>query len=130
LTLAGSGATWKDPGKALGTPLYGFGLYFAERITKADEYAHAIQEGDPLPVSSGAEDLYAVLLCRVLGGRSNLVTTNEIERDKLRKDVFDGPYHSVFGDRVSSLGKPYKEVVVYDKDQTFPEYLLVYSRVY
>lgn len=131
LTLAGSGATWKDPGKACGVPLYGYGLYFAERITKADEYAHPIQEGDPLPVDPGHEStFYAVLVCRVLGGRSNLVTTNEIEREKLRKDVFDGPFHSVFGDRVSSLGKPYKEVVVYDKDQTFPEYLLIYSRQY
>lgn len=131
LTLAGSGATWKDPGKACGVPLYGYGLYFAERITKADEYAHPIQEGDPLPVDPGHEStFYAVLVCRVLGGRSNLVTTNEIEREKLRKDVFDEPFHSVFGDRVSSLGKPYKEVVVYDKDQTFPEYLLIYSRQY
>jgi len=130
LTLAGSGATWKDAGKASGTPLYGFGIYFAERITKADEYAAQVKERDPLPVSPDGRELFCVLLCRVVGGRTNLVTTNEIEREKLRSDVFDGPYHSVFGDRVSSLGKPYKEVVVYDKDQVFPEYLLVYSRSY
>ncbi|CAK0879595.1 unnamed protein product, partial [Prorocentrum cordatum] len=28
--LAGAGATWKEKGKAVGTPLYGFGVYFAE----------------------------------------------------------------------------------------------------
>lgn len=131
LTLAGSGATWKETGKPKGLPLYGFGLYFAECITKADEYAHPVQEGDLLPIEpDAASTLYAVLLCRVIGGRTNLVDTDEIKPDKLRTDVFDGPFHSVFGDRVSTLGKPYKEVVVYDKDQTFPEYLLVYSRKY
>lgn len=30
-----AGGTWKDPGALKGTPLYGFGFYFAERITKA-----------------------------------------------------------------------------------------------
>ena len=29
-----AGGTWKDPGALKGTPLYGFGFYFAERITK------------------------------------------------------------------------------------------------
>lgn len=33
--MAGTGATWKDSGASKGTPLYGFGFYFAERITKA-----------------------------------------------------------------------------------------------
>eukprot|EP00439_Symbiodinium_sp_Y106_P018623 s3689_g2.t1 len=110
LTLAGSGATWKE-GRAL-----------FKRCRQslgnapADEYAAQVKAGDPLPVSPDGRELFCVLLCRVVGGRTNLVTTNEIEREKLRSDVFDGPYHSVFGDRVSSLGKPYKEVVVYDKD--------------
>jgi len=120
--LAGTGATWKDPGGVRGTPLYGFGLYFAESITKADEYSSAIEEGE-----EGA-GFFCALVCRVLGGKSNLVTTNEIEVDKLRKEVFDGPFHSVFGDRVSSLGKPFREIVVYDKDQCYPEFLLIYQR--
>ena len=29
-----------------------------------------------------------------------------------RRDILDGPYHSVLGDRVVKLGKPYREVVV------------------
>ena len=34
LKLAGTGATWKD-GKEKGLPLYGYGAYFAECVTKA-----------------------------------------------------------------------------------------------
>lgn len=124
LNMAGTGATWKDTGVSVGTPLYGFGVYFAEKITKADEYSA------PIPPGEVGEGCHCAVLCRVIGGRTNIVTTNEIEVDKLRRDVFDGPYHSVFGDRVSSLGKPFREVVVYDKDQCFPELLLVYTRNY
>eukprot|EP00931_Biecheleriopsis_adriatica_P118756 TRINITY_DN94083_c0_g1_i1.p1 TRINITY_DN94083_c0_g1~~TRINITY_DN94083_c0_g1_i1.p1 ORF type:complete len:581 (-),score=99.33 TRINITY_DN94083_c0_g1_i1:68-1810(-) len=121
-TFAGTGATWKEAGQSKGTPLYGFGFYFAERITKADEYTQALPPGDP------HEGLQAVLLCRVIGGRTKVVTTNDIDVDGLRGSVFDGPFHSVFGDRVASLGKPYREVVVYDKDQCYPEFLLIYQR--
>eukprot|EP00913_Durusdinium_trenchii_P035703 g33408.t1 len=103
--MAGTGATWKDPGASKGTPLYGFGFYFAERITKADEYARPLEDGEH-------EGLYAVLLCRVVGGRTKVVTNNDINIDGLRGSVFDGPYHSVFGDRVTTLGKPYRGLVL------------------
>jgi len=123
LNLAGTGATWKDAGRDKGTPLYGFGIYLAEKITKADEYAKMIDKGEH-------EGLHCVLVSRVIGGHTNVVTTNEIEVKALRDAVFDGPYHSVFGDRVKSLGKPYREIVVYDKDQTYPEFMLIYARAY
>jgi len=42
--------------------------------------------------------------------------------------VLDGPYHSVFGDRVTKLGKPYREIVVYERSQVFPEFILFYRR--
>jgi len=133
LALAGTGNTWKEAGKTVGTPLYGYGIYFAERITKADEYSETLPQDDPLVASldaDGDQELYCVLVCRVLGGRTRVVTTNEFEIDKLKADVFEGPYKSVFGDRETILGKPYREVVVYDKDQCFPEFVIVYSRVY
>mmetsp|Transcript_32846 Transcript_32846/g.76405 ORF Transcript_32846/g.76405 Transcript_32846/m.76405 type:complete len:620 (+) Transcript_32846:68-1927(+) len=130
LNLAGTGATWKDPGSDVGVPLYGYGIYLAEHVTKADEYSEAIPADETvLPVLEDLE-FYTVLLCRVLGGRTNVVTTNEIEREKLKADVFAGPFHSVFGDRVVTLNKPFREVVVYDKDQCYPEFLLVYERRY
>lgn len=120
--LAGTGATWKDLDKDKGVPLYGFGIYLAERVTKADEYAQEISEGERYG------GMLALLVCRVVGGRTNVVTSNAIDTEKLRTDVFDGPYHSVLGDRVASLGKPYREVVVYDNHQVFPEFVLIYSR--
>lgn len=131
LSLAGSGSTWKDPGKDTGTPLYGYGIYLAEHITKADEYSEPIPPDDSIrPVDDPDVELHCVLLCRVFGGHTRVVTTNEFEVDKLRSDVFEGPFHSVFGDRVSTLGKPFREVVAYDKDQCYPEFLLVYTRYY
>merc|ERR1711862_1075088 len=100
--LAGSGATWKDPGKDKGVPLYGFGIYLAEHITKADEYARPIADAE-LGV-----DLCAVLVVKCVAGNVNVVTSNDIDTAQLRKNVFSGPHHSVLGDRVSSLGKPYR----------------------
>jgi len=124
LKLAGSGATWKDKGKEAGKPLYGFGVYCAESATKADEYASPIEEG--LPADIGC---CVLLVCRVLGGLCRVVDTNEFDTEELRRDVFDGPFHSVLGDRVTKLGKPFREVVVYDSAQVFPETLLYYRRL-
>lgn len=134
LAMAGTGATWKDPGKDIGTPLYGYGIYLAERITKADEYSGILEpeQAQTTPVVQIPEDagpeIFTALLCRIIGGRTNVVMTNEIEVEKLREDVFQGPFNSVFGDRVTTLGKPYREVVIYDKDQCYPEFLLMYTR--
>ncbi|CAE7181244.1 unnamed protein product, partial [Symbiodinium pilosum] len=124
LALSGTGATWKEPGEPKGSPLYGFGIYLAEMVTKSDEYA------DPLPDSEEDAGLHAMLVVRCVGGRSNVVETNEIDKDRLKREVFDGPYHSVFGDRVKTLGKPYREIIVYDKDQIYPEYLVLYERLF
>lgn len=123
LKMAGTGATWKSAGEKAGTPLYGWGVYLAERSTKADEYAEEITSG--LPIDIGC---HALLVCRAVGGLTRLVDTNEFDPDDLRTDVFDGPYHSVFGDREVKLGKPFKEIVVYDSNQIFPEFILYYKR--
>lgn len=123
LALAGTGATWKKNGEAKGNPLYGPGVYLTERITKADEYATPSRfERD--------QTLHSVLLCRTIGGRTNVLTKNEIDPLALQKAVFEGPNHSVLGDRVRELKKPYREIVVYDKDQVYPEYLITYVRLF
>eukprot|EP00927_Polykrikos_kofoidii_P040211 TRINITY_DN34415_c0_g1_i1.p1 TRINITY_DN34415_c0_g1~~TRINITY_DN34415_c0_g1_i1.p1 ORF type:complete len:527 (+),score=90.87 TRINITY_DN34415_c0_g1_i1:201-1781(+) len=124
LKLAGSGATWKDAGAKAGTPLYGFGVYLAESITKADEYATPITNG--LDIDIGC---CVAIVCRVVGGDTRIVDTNEFDVEELRKEVFDGPHHSVFGDRVRKLKKPFREIVVYDSACVFPEYLLYYKRI-
>lgn len=125
LKMAGTGATWKPDGGAVGSPLYGFGVYLAENSTKADEYSEPIQ--DSLPIDEGC---HCMLVCRVVGGLCRVVDTNEFNTNELRENVFDGPYHSVFGNRRAKLGKPYNEMVVYDSAQVFPEFLLYYRRVF
>lgn len=124
LNLSGTGATWKTDDKKVGLPLYGYGVYLAERITKADEYCDEIEEGLPSDIG-----LHAVLVCRVVGGLCRLVDTNEFDPAQLRADIFDGPYHSMFGDRIVKLGKPFREIVVYDNAQVFPEFILYYRRI-
>jgi len=122
LQHSGQGATWKQAGELKGTPLYGDGIYLAENITKADEYTRA---------STGkGEDsgLHAVLVTRVVGGRVNVVTEAHPEVEPLRRSHFEGKTDVVLGDRVVHIKKPYREVVAYDEDQVFPEYLLLYAR--
>lgn len=105
----GRGATYKR------RPLYGWGFYFAERSTKADEYAQD-------------QGTCTLLVCRVVGGRPLVVPRDSVSEAELQRDVVGGPHHSVLGDR-EALGKPYREIVVYDHNQVFPEYLLTYQRV-
>jgi len=124
LKLAGTGATWKTPGMESGQPLYGYGVYLAERSTKADEYAEEIHGG-----LKSDEGCHTMLVCRVVGGLCRVVDTNEFDADDLRRDILDGPHHSVLGDRVVKLGKPYREVVVHDNNQIFPEFILYYKRL-
>lgn len=126
MTLVGTGSTWKKDGGASGMSLYGSGVYFAERITKADEYVV------PMAASAAGEmgDLCSVLVCRVVGGRTKVCLKNEINAEALKAQVLSGPHHSVCGDRVKELKKPYREFVVYDRDQVFPEFLLTYVRTF
>lgn len=124
LSLAGTGSTWKDAGARKGAPLYGDGIYFAESITKADEYSEMVEAGQPYA------GCHTALVCRVLGGRAQWCDTDKIDPSLLQKQVISGPFHSVFGDRVAKLGKPFREMVVYDATQVFPEYVVYYRRLY
>ena len=68
--------------------------------------------------------LCCMLVVRATGGLARIVETNDFDPVALRRDIFDGPYHAVFGDRVKTLRKPYREMVVYDAPQLFPEFVL------
>jgi len=122
VALAGSGATWKHTGEGKGMPLYGNGIYLAERITKADEYAKP--EGPN-------RDHFCALVCRVVGGRSRIVTKNVSpgEVASLQEEVARGVCHSVVADRVTVLNKPFKEVVLYNTEQVLPEFVITYRRL-
>jgi len=101
--------------------LYGQGLYFAESSSKADEYA--TDDGGTY------KGLYAMLLCRVTLGKNYY--TDEVNVDtKMLEDMCRGPkatHHSVLGDREKARGT-YREFIVYDSAQAYPEYVIIYRR--
>jgi len=104
-------------GGSTGT-LYGKGIYLAESITKADEYA-----------KPGASGHFTVLLCRTLGG--NVRYTDEVEPDaeELVRDCIEGPYGCVLGDREKCRGT-YREFIFFDTEDVYPEYIIGYQRLY
>lgn len=102
-------------GSATGT-LYGPGTYFAESITKADEYAKADDD-----------DVHTVLLNRVVGGRVRYTDESSPDPVSLTEDVLHGEYHCVLGDREKCRGT-YKEFVVFASDQVYPEFIVTYRR--
>jgi hypothetical protein len=102
--------------------LYGPGLYFAESSSKSDEYAQADSDGL-------YQGLYATLLCRVVMG--NWLYNDEVRPDEqeLANNCLRGQYHSVVGDREKCRGT-FREYVVYDNDQAYPEFIVIYRRIY
>lgn len=118
LAIAQEDFSLEHAGSGAGT-MYGKGLYFAESSTKADEYA------DDEPGGHYA-NTRALLLCRVCIGKYHYVT----ERDPSAIQAFlDGEADSTVGDRATAVNT-YREVVIYDADQVYPEYLVLYSRLH
>jgi hypothetical protein len=127
-------------GSATGT-LYGKGTYFAESVTKADEYAkeakeHEARDSRSVPefeqelhrkIVSGAK-IYTVLLCRVTGGLVRYTDEAEPDSQKLTDEVLHGVYDSVLGDR-EACRQTFKEFVVFGSDQVYPEYIIHYARI-
>lgn len=116
-SICGGDFTMHLAGTATGT-LYGRGTYFAESITKADEYASPDPQGNCV-----------VLLCRVAGGRVLYTAEAEPDADKLQEMVQSGRYHAIIGDREKCRGT-FKEYIIFDADQVFVEYALFYKRDY
>mmetsp|Transcript_83703 Transcript_83703/g.194687 ORF Transcript_83703/g.194687 Transcript_83703/m.194687 type:complete len:543 (-) Transcript_83703:318-1946(-) len=116
-TICGSDFKLTFAGENTGT-LYGRGLYFAESVTKADEYAR--------PNSDGT---YAVLMCRILGGRVKYTDEVSPNVEALVQSVTEGPYDSVLGDRAKCRGT-FREFVIFDTEDVYPEYIITYKRKY
>jgi len=91
----------------------------AESSTKADEYAQHEQGGY-------YDNIFAMVLCRTCLGK--YYYTTERQPDAVNK-VKSGEFDSVFGDRAASV-KTFREMVVYDPDQVYPEYIVLYSRLH
>lgn len=104
-------------GSSTGT-LYGKGLYFAESITKADEYAKPNEQGT-----------FAVLVCRAIGGRVRYCADATPDPEELLHSCLSGPYDSVLGDR-EKLKNTYREFIFFDSEDVYPEYIIEYKRKY
>lgn len=101
-------------GSSTGT-LYGRGAYFAESITKADEYC------------KDEHGACTVLFCRVLGGRARYTDEREPDPVKLTADCVEGDFDCIIGDRVK-VSKTYREFVVFDTENVYPEYIITFKR--
>lgn len=99
--------------------MFGQGAYFAECCSKSDEYA---KDGDDL-----YDGIYALLLCRVVCGEMFHVTRSDIPA--IEEAMRSGMYDSVLGDREQSVGT-YREFVVFREAQIYPEYVVLYERLY
>lgn len=115
-SITGKGFKMKLAGEHTGT-LYGRGTYFAESVTKADEYGEANSHGQ-----------FTMLLCRVLGGRVKYTAESEPDPEALVSACIEGPFDCVLGDREKCAGT-YREFVFFDSEGVYPEYVLTYTRV-
>merc|ERR1712039_487438 len=100
--------------------LFGAGLYFAEHVSKSDEYAQQNKEGQ-----------FPIIVCRVTLGRMNYVPhqnpTTDPGINKLVDSCLKGDYHSVLGDRKKARGT-YREFIVYNQFQVYPHFIVWYKR--
>lgn len=109
-------------GSNVGTML-GNGLYFAEASSKSDEYAE-----DPEDDDSIYQGMYATLICRVVMGTTHVDVDRFPNPNRLTASVQRGQFHSVIGDREKVRGT-FREFVVFDSDQVYPEFVVIYRRL-
>jgi len=99
--------------------MFGPGAYLAEMSSKADEYASG---GD-----GEYEDQCCMLLCRAVLGE--LYYTTQPDQTAIADALLSGDYDAVLGDREAAVGT-YREFVVRRQEVLYPEYIIVYERVY
>jgi hypothetical protein len=124
-------------GSNVGT-LYGRGVYLAESVSKSDEYTEENEQGER-----------CLLVCRATLGLINYCDEPFPDVDKLvascppgnnlsgfdprlslgAAEVNPERYHSVCGDREKCRGT-FREIMVYDSAQVYPEYVVWYKREY
>lgn len=119
LSIAHNGFALNLAGSSGGN-MYGKGIYLAESCTKADEYARDEEMGGYY------NGVYALVLCRVCMGKMYYTNKRDPEAGDHTKD---GTHDSTCGDRAASADT-FREFVVYDSDQVYPEFLVFYARLY
>jgi len=98
--------------------LYGRGIYLAESCSKSDEYTQQNDEG-----------LRCMILCRATLGNVLYNDEKAPNVESLVRQCRRGTFHSVLGDREKTRGT-FREFIVYDDDQVYPEFTMWYKRVY
>jgi len=100
--------------------LYGAGAYFAESVTKGDQY-----------VAADVDGLFPMVINRVVLGHVKTVAEAVPKVEKLTDSWSVGEFDSICGDRTDIEGRwaGYREFVIYDASQSMPEYLVWYRRL-
>jgi len=97
--------------------MYGAGFYLAECTSKSDEYAKDSEDG-----------VCCLLLVRaVLGEVLHMTAGGAAVHAMIDAALKSGSYDSILGNREASVGT-YKEFVVYQEPQCYPEYVIRYKR--
>jgi len=100
--------------------MFGDGYYFVDSASKADEHSEDDKEG----YYSGH---YAMLLCRVLLGATGVLEGADLHAHE--KVGRDREFDSVVGYQEASDGT-FREFVVQERTQIYPEYAIIYERMY
>jgi len=100
--------------------MFGKGAYFAECSSKADEYSRDDKEGY-------FRGCFAVLLCRAVVGEAQVL--QRADYDAAERVGHSMSFDATVGDRESAVGT-YKEFVVPTADAIYPEYAVIYERLY
>lgn len=125
--------------------MFGTGLYFAENSSKSNQYVQCPvcggnSIGNKKPCTDSAESIYeaggyTMILARVLLGDAQLCLEYDGKIYK-KKEVAplkaDGThYDSIFAERKIYGGNTlkYREFVVFDRSQIYPEFLIYYERL-
>jgi len=99
--------------------LFGPGIYLSESCMKADEYT-----------KPDARGYLPLILCRVLLGHINYCDAVDPRRHLRAIETScrpGGGHHSVLGDREKAR-QTFREFIVYDSHQVYPEYIVWYVR--
>lgn len=99
--------------------MYGRGCYLAESCTKGDEYA----SDDP---GTHYDKVFGMLVCRTCLGLPYYTMTRD---EGAGAKVVAGEYDSTLGDRERKVNT-FREFVVYDPDQVYPEYIILFHRIF
>jgi len=124
--------------------MFGCGIYFAEDSSKSSQYSHSSEcaqigavysgQGNACTCATALGEERCMLVCRVVMGSPaiQLQATNKEKPLRRPPEREDGTmYDSVLGesrawDNDASLD--FREYIVYDRRQCYPEYVILYSR--